>query len=67
MAYRPTVSDFTTTKTQQLSLADAGKFDAKFRNADGTRKLTTEWTRVCIQRGLKGLSRKARISQRRSA
>jgi hypothetical protein len=52
--YRPNMADFTPTKTQQLSLRDAGQFDKKFQIVEGGkvvgRKATTGWTLVCQKR-----------------
>lgn len=64
--YRPTLADFFC-GGQKLSLKEAGEFDKKFhRHAEGKiiRVPTTGWTVICQDRHKRGISRKARISQK---
>jgi len=70
--YRPSNEDYRPTHTQQLSCAEGGAFDRKFRavNAEtGVAELipTTGWTLVARDRARRGVSRKARIKMRRAA
>jgi hypothetical protein len=63
---------------QKLSLAEAGKFDEKFRKVItlvdqpergpiSVRVPTTAWEQVCIRRKVEGTSRKARIEAAKAA
>lgn len=61
--YHPTVDDFAV-KGQTLSCREGGQFDQKFRNGDGTRRITTGWTAVCRDRQARGVSRQARIARK---
>ncbi len=59
------------TKVQQLSLRESGEWDRRFHIAVGetgvTRRVTTAWQHVCLDRAKRGVSRKARIAAKRAA
>lgn len=58
MSYQPNNEDFRPTKTQQLSLKQAGEFDHKAAHRP------LPWTKTCADRAARGISRKARIARK---